>query len=87
VTWRVEFADEAARTFRKLDRQVARRISNALGRLQEAPDPADLCKALYGPYAHLWRYRVGDWRVICDIQRGRLVVLVLEVGHRSSVYE
>lgn len=53
MNWRVEFADEAARTFRKLDKQIARRISNALGRLELAPDPASLCKGLYGPYAHL----------------------------------
>jgi mRNA interferase RelE/StbE len=49
-------------------------------------DPRSLGKALTGPLGGLWRYRVGDYRVICDIQDGALCVLVLQVGNRREVY-
>ena len=49
-------------------------------------NPRRIGKALHGRFSGHWRYRVGDWRVICDIQDAALVVLVVEVGGRSDVY-
>ncbi len=44
-------------------------------------------KALTGGFAGLWRYRVGDYRIVCDIEDGELVVLVVDVAHRSRIYK
>lgn len=77
------WSDSAARQFRKFDPSVARRIFAKVGDLRE--DSARYVQKLPGsPY---YRLRVGDYRVIHDIQRNVLRILVLKVGHRESVYE
>jgi mRNA interferase RelE/StbE len=55
-------------------------------RVALSDDPRRMGKALKGPLGDLWRYRVGDFRVICDIQDGVLVVLVLQIGNRREIY-
>ncbi|MFW0170177.1 type II toxin-antitoxin system RelE family toxin [Rothia sp. P4278] len=57
-----------------------------LEKLEISEYPQEHCKALTGNYSGLWRYRVGSYRVILDIDQGALVLLALEVGHRSSIY-
>jgi mRNA interferase RelE/StbE len=49
-------------------------------------DPAESCKALSGPLTGLWRYRVGDYRAILDIDQGQVVIIALDIGHRSEIY-
>ena len=55
-------------------------------RVAPGEDPRRLGKALKGPLGDLWRYRVGDYRILCDIQDGTLAVLVLQIGNRREVY-
>jgi mRNA interferase RelE/StbE len=52
----------------------------------KAGDPAAVCKPLSGPLAGLWRYRIGDYRVTLDIDRGRVVIIALDIGHRGDIY-
>ena len=80
----LEFATPAARQIRKLDPQVRSRIRAAIEALCDNPRPAGV-KALTGS-ADLLRIRVGDWRVIYRVADHRLVVVVVEVGHRREVY-
>lgn len=87
MSWRVELTAEAARVLRKFDPQTSKRIRNALAAVETLEDPRSRGKALTGPLRGLWRYRVGDYRIVCDLVDERLVVLVIEVEHRSSVYE
>lgn len=86
TVWSLNLSPRAKKQLKGFDAPVTRRIVSALERLETVPDPAAHCKALTGPYTGLWRYRVGDWRVILDIDRGQLVILALEVGHRSKIY-
>ncbi len=88
MAWTIEIDPRAQRQFRKLDPTVAKRIRRFLGdRVGERDDPRQIGEALEGSeLGHLWRYRVGDYRVICDIQDQRVVVLVLSVGHRGDIY-
>ncbi|OGA06405.1 MAG: addiction module toxin RelE [Betaproteobacteria bacterium RIFCSPHIGHO2_12_FULL_69_13] len=87
MAWTVEIADTAERQLRKLDPPVRRRIVDWLDdRIEGCKNPRHFGEALKGGRAGLWRYRIGDYRVICDIQDGRLVVLALAVGHRREVY-
>ena len=71
----------------RLDRQVAQRIADYMrDRVIAADDPRQYGQALTGDLSGLWRYRVGDYRVICKIHDGTICVLVLDVGHRREVY-
>jgi mRNA interferase RelE/StbE len=87
LAWTIEYTASARQALRKLDKPTARRILDYLDeRVAPLDDPRSLGKALTGPLGALWRYRVGDYRVICDIQDGALRVLVVEIGHRREVY-
>lgn len=87
MAWTINFADTAERQLKKLDKQIARRIVDYLDeRIAGSANPRDTGKALSGPFGGLWRYRVGDYRIICDIQDENLRVLVLQLGSRREVY-
>ncbi len=77
------WSEAALRQLRKLDRVVARRIFDRVGELREDPR-RQVQKLVSSPY---YRLRVGDYRVILDLQQGILRVLVLKVGHRRSIYD
>lgn len=88
MAWRIELTATATKQLGKLDPQEARRITAFLReRLATHEDPRSLGKALTGPtLGTFWRFRVGDYRLICDIADGALRILVLEVGNRRDVY-
>jgi mRNA interferase RelE/StbE len=87
MAWTVEFDERARKEFRRLDTIVQKSILRYLRqRVAAAADPRRLGKPLHGEFAGLWRYRVGDWRLVCRIEDKKLVVLVLTVGHRREVY-
>lgn len=87
MAWTINYTDSALRQLKKLDKQTARRIVDYMDeRIATADDPRVSGKALTGPMGGFWRYRVGDYRIICDVRDGELVVLVLEVGNRKDVY-
>jgi mRNA interferase RelE/StbE len=86
--WTVEFDDRARRELRKLDSGVQDAILRYLHeRIAIMQDPRRFGKPLRRNLAGLWRYRVEDYRLICRIEDDRVVVLVLQVGHRRDVYE
>lgn len=87
MVWTLEFAGRARKQFRKLGHAEADRILRVLEEIAKLDDPFSRGHGLSGPLIGLWRYRVGDWRVIARIEDQRLVILVLEVGHRREVYD
>lgn len=87
MSWRVEYSPRAAKALRRLDRPVARRVFDGVERLAGLDDPTTACKALTGPMSGLWRLRVGDYRVILDIRRDEVVIVALDLGHRSRIYD
>ncbi len=87
MAWKVEVSATAAKQIAKLDRGARERIYRFLtDKLEGAADPRQQGKSLPGEKRGLWRYRVGDYRLICDLQDKKLIVLVLIVGHRKDVY-
>lgn len=86
MAWTIEVSERALRALRKMDRQTARRIRDELAEVASLDDPRSRGKALVGNLAGLWRYRVGDYRVVCSIEDGALVILVVDVDHRRDVY-
>jgi mRNA interferase RelE/StbE len=87
LAWAIEYAETAKKQLRKLDRAAARRIVDFMDeRVASSDDPRGMGKALKGPLGDLWRYSVGEYRVLCDIQDKVLTVLVLRIGNRREVY-
>ena len=88
MAWKIEVSAGAERELSKLDPQHAKRILNFLkDRVANLENPRSIGKALQGSrLGELWRYRVGDFRLICKIEDDRVVVLVLLVGHRKETY-
>ena len=87
MAWAIEYTDTATSQLRKLDRQSAKRIVDYMDeRVATLDNPRDTGRPLTGPLGGLWRYRVRDYRVICDIQDQVLRVLVVRIGGRDSVY-
>ena len=86
--WTVEFDDRARRELRKLDTGIQQTILKYLRlRIAGPADPRRFGKPLRRNLAGLWRYRVEDYRLICRIEDNRVVVLVLQVGHRREIYD
>ncbi len=87
MAWTIDYTDTAKTQLRKLDKPVARRIVDYMDeRIAGQSNPRGTGKALSGPLGDLWRYRVGDCRVICDIQDGTLRILVVQIGNRRDIY-
>lgn len=86
MTWEVRYTPRAAKAMRKLDKPVARRVLDSVERLAGLDDPTAACQALSGPMSGFWRLRVGDYRVVLDIRRDEVVIIALDVGHRSAIY-
>ncbi len=84
----VELSAEVDRELGKLDAQQAKRILKFLHeRVAKLDDPRSIGEALHGSrLGEFWKYRVGDYRLICKIEDDRLVVLVLRLGHRKEIY-
>ncbi len=86
--WIVEFEDAARKELRKLDRQAQQEILRYLReRIATHEDPRRFGKALSHELAGLWRYRIQNYRLICNIEDQKLTVLVVRVGHRKDIYE
>jgi mRNA interferase RelE/StbE len=88
MVWKVELSAEADRELRKLDTQHAKRILKFLhDRVARLDDPRSLGEPLHGSrFGEFWKYRVGDYRLICKIEDNRLIILFLRVGHRKEIY-
>jgi mRNA interferase RelE/StbE len=84
MLYAIEFTASALREFRALDRQVQRRVSTKVSELAEDPFPVGARK-FQGEDNH-WRNRVGDYRVIYRIEKRRVVIVIVRIGHRREVY-
>ena len=88
MAYNVEFSPAADRELGRLDPQHSKRILKFIrGRVARLDDPRSIGQALQGSrLGEFWKYRVGDYRLICKIEDDRLLVLVLRVGNRREIY-
>jgi mRNA interferase RelE/StbE len=87
LAWKIEITRSAEKQINKLDRIAQQAIINFLRkRIEPADNPRQWGKPLRGEKRGLWRYRVGDYRIICDIQHETITILVLAIAHRKHVY-
>jgi mRNA interferase RelE/StbE len=88
LAWAIEYDPRALNDLKKLDRTVQREILDYMdNRVAKAEDPRDFGKPLRASNFGLWRYRVRDYRIIGELQERRLVVLVVAIGYRSTIYK
>jgi mRNA interferase RelE/StbE len=87
LVWTIELTSTATRQLAELDKAVAQRIRRFLQqRIAPLEDPRILGQKLHGKLEEFWKYRVGDYRIIARIEDDRLVVLVIQIGHRREIY-
>lgn len=88
MAWKIEFSETADRELSKLDPQHSQRILKFLReRVANLEDPRSIGKALQGSRLdEFWRYRLGDFRILCKIEDYRLIVLVIRIAHRKEIY-
>lgn len=82
----LEYSDTAKKQLKKLDQHIASEIKGYMAEVEKLDDPRSRGKELKGNLGGLWRYRAGDWRVVCEIQDQKLVICVLVIDHRKQVY-
>jgi mRNA interferase RelE/StbE len=88
VPWTYSFDERALRELQKLDRQAQKAVIAYLDqRIATNGDPRRFGKPLRAELAGLWRYRVTDYRILCQIKDNVLLVLVVSVGHRKNAYD
>lgn len=88
MAWTIEYDEAALADLKKIDRQMQREILEYMdNRVGKAVDPRAFGKPLRHSKFGLWRYRVRDYRIICQLRDAQLVVLVVTVGHRSKIYD
>ena len=89
LAWTIELHPEAAKQLRTLarrDKPTAKRVTDYLTDIGQQHDPRSRGKALSGTLNGLWRYRVGDWRMVVDIHDTAMIIVALDIDHRSRVY-
>lgn len=88
MTYKLVVSDEVEKQLKKMDKHVGLMLAKDMKkRLDGLNNPRQFGKALTGQYKGLWRYRVGNYRVICDIVDNEMIILALEVGHRKEIYK
>ena len=87
MTYKVVYTTTAAKQFKKMDRSIAAFILSFIeDKLVDCENPRAYGKAFQGNLSEIWRYRVGDYRILAKIEDQLLIITVVEVGHRKSIY-
>lgn len=88
MKYKVVFTDRALKQLKKLDKHIAALIIGWIEKnIEGCSNPRIHGKSLVGNKMGQWRYRIGSYRIICEIQDDQVIVLVLEIGHRKEIYE
>lgn len=83
----VEYSDDAKKQLKKMDRYIAKQIMEYIDEIQAPDNPRLRGHELKGNLRTLWRYRNNDWRIVCEIQDDKMILYVLVIDHRKSVYQ
>ena len=88
MKYKVVFTNEAKKQLKKLDKHIAALIIGWIEKnLEGCTNPRQHGKPLIADRIGQWRYRIGDYRIICEIQDEEIIILILEIGHRRNIYE
>ena len=84
---KIEYTPKAGKQFSRLDKAVQSQIKKHMSKIATLHNPRSRGKALASNLAGLWRYRVGDYRILCRIHDDKLIITVIEIAHRSTAYQ
>ncbi|SMN00181.1 RelE/StbE replicon stabilization toxin [uncultured Candidatus Thioglobus sp.] len=87
MTWKIEYSARLEKDFRKIDNKQLLKIKKYLNKVGALDDPRTVGKPLKSRFKGLWRYRIGDYRAICEIQDKKLIVLIVRIANRKEVYD
>lgn len=85
--WSLIFSEKADREFKRLDKQIQKRIFTFFDKVLNSPSPKNHGKALRNHLNTFWSYRVGDYRVICRFENNDFIIIAVKIGHRRDVYD
>lgn len=86
MAWTIKYTRTCQKEVQKLDPQIQKKVKSFFDELESSEDPRSKGKALTQNLSGLWRYRIEDYRIICEIQDKELIILTLIIGHRSKIY-
>ena len=87
MAWTIDYSETAGKQLAKLDKKTAKDILGYMeGRVAILDNPRDIGKALKGKLGEFCRYRLGNYRIIADIQDAKILILVVQIGNRKDVY-
>lgn len=85
--YKVIFTDKAVKTLKKFDKSVSKMIFAWIRKnLEDCKNPRSQGKPLVGNYSGMWRYRVGDYRIIAEISDSEIIIYIVNIGHRKNIY-
>ena len=88
MVWKIKYLKSIQKEVRKIDKKEQQKIKDYLEKkVASLEDPRELGKILRGGMKDFWRYRIGDYRAICQIQDEAITVLVVHIGHRKNIYQ
>lgn len=88
MTWKIEFDNRARKELRKLDPETQKRLLSWISEnVAGTGNPREKGRALKGRFRGLWRYRVGDYRIVCQIKDDEILILILRIAHTKDIYD
>lgn len=87
MAWQISINEKLEKKLKHFDKTALKMIFSALKEIEKLENPRSKGKALQGNLKKYWRYRVGDYRIICDIQDKEIIILVVDIGHRKDIYK
>ena len=88
LAWTVKFSTRAVKSLKRIDRPHQELILKFMTeKVAKNPDPISLAKKLSGNLGDFYRFRLGDYRIVCEVQNQELIILILQIGHRQNIYQ
>ena len=88
LAWTVKFSTRAVKSLKRIDRPNQELILKFMTeKVAKHPDPVILAKKLSGNLGDFYRFRLGDYRIVCEVQNQELIILILQIGHRQNIYQ
>ncbi len=88
MTYKFKYSKQVTKQLKKLDKSIEKRITQWIDKnIKHSENPRAKGKPLVANHKREWRYRIGDYRLICDIRDNELTILALAVGHRNKIYK
>ena len=87
MLWQIVYSTKILKFLRKLDKNSQLDLKNYLEKISNCENPMVFGKALEGSLQGFWRYRVGKFRIICKIDNNKMIIVIIEIDHRSKIYK